>query len=70
MDASAVAEGLWLGGWNEEKLGVGEAGVFDCVGGWNVKLGSCGGAPLEGGNRGGIEGLPSGRSPRTPVTDV
>jgi hypothetical protein len=69
VNVSAVAGGLWPGGWNEEKLGAGDAGVLDCVGGWNVKLGSCGGAPLEGGNRDGIEGLPNGNSSKTPVAD-
>ena len=42
-------------------------GVLDFVGGWNEKLGSCCGASLEGGNRGGIDGLPNGDSPKTPA---
>jgi len=67
----AAAAGLWPGGWNEGKLGADEAGVLDFDGGWNEKLGNCGGncggASLEGGNSDGIGGLPNGDSPNTPV---
>lgn len=64
MGVFAAATGVWPGGWNEGKLGVGEAGVLDFDGGWNEKLG---GASLEGGNSAGIEGLPDGNSPNTPA---